>query len=341
MENCRVHKFYRFWALLSALLLLVGRAGAEQITLHPKNGAAVTGEPFEETDAGIRLKLADDTLENPYMQKPIPWGTLPQADLLALQAQFTTNQDRKAQAALALIDPFIAIPAAEQLHKTDIGTPKEVPRLDRPAGKSFFAALGTSSAGMLMLLLVYAGNLYAAYEISVFRAQPVGLVCGLSAVLPVLGPIIFLAMPRREPQSVTEMYEMPNENLEAAIASEQGTRPPPVAHVHSLPGQSSPPSVPAAAGTVPAGKTFARGQFTFNRRFFETQVPGFFAVVRPNADKDMQLIFKAARGNFVAERISRITPNEAYITVRKGHVSEEVILPFSEIQEVHLKHKDA
>lgn len=341
MGSYRVHKFYRFWALFSAVVLLSGRAGADEITLHPKNGQPITGEPIEETDAGIRLKLSDPSLENPYMAKPLPWGTLTQEDLQALYQQFQTNQNPRVQAAAKLVEPFLQLQGADKIQKTDIGTLKDVPRLERPSGQSFFAALATSSAGLLMLLLLYGGNLYAAYVIAIFRAQPAGLVCGLAAVLPILGPAIFLAMPRREPRSVTEMYEIPNENLEAAIAAEQAEVAPAATQAHGAPRHPTTQGVAAAPGTLPAGKTFARGQFTFNRRFFETQMPGFFAVVRPMADKDMQLIFKTARGTFIAERISRITPNEAYITVRKGHASEEIHVPFNDIQEVQLKHKDA
>ena len=333
MEKCLVHKFYRFFVLLLSWVLLAGIASADPITLHPKNAEPVTGEVFDKGETGVRLKLEDDT----YMPKPIPWGQLSQDDLKALQAQFA--QDPKV---LALIDPFIAIPVADKLQKTDIGTTNAVPRLDRPPARSVFAALGGSSAGVLMLLLIYAGNLYAAYEISVFRAQPPALVCGLAAVVPVLGPVIFLALPRREPRSVSDVFEVPDENLEAAIATEQAApAAAPVGRGAGAPRHPTTQSVATAAADVPAAKIFARGQFTFNRRFFETQMPGFFAVVRPNADKDTLLIFKAARGTFTAERISRITPNEAYITVRKGHASEEIIVPFNEIQEVQLRHKDA
>jgi hypothetical protein len=98
----------------------------------------------------------------------------------------------------------------------------------------------------------------------------------------------------------------------------------------------------AAAGPVlPPTKTFPRGQFTFNRRFFETQMPGYFAVHRPEADKEMVMTIKANRGTYVIQRISRISPNDMYVQVQKGHASEEVMLPFVEIQEVQLKHKDA
>jgi hypothetical protein len=86
---------------------------------------------------------------------------------------------------------------------------------------------------------------------------------------------------------------------------------------------------------------FPRGQFTFNRRFFETKFPGFFGMIRRDADKDMVLLVKSSRGEFVAHRISRITANEIYLDVRKGAASQEVSVPFGEIREVQLKHKDA
>lgn len=332
MEKCPVHKFYRFSVVLLSWVFLAGLASADPITLHPKNAEPVSGEVIDTGETGVRLKLSDDT----YLPKPIPWGLLSQDDLKALQVQFAQNQK-----VLNYIEPFIAIPIAEKLSRTDIGTTNAVPRLDRPEVHSVFSALGSSAGGMLMLLLLYAGNLYAAYEIAVFRAQPPGLVCGLAAVVPVLGPIIFLALPRREPRSVSDVYEVPDENLEAAIASEQAAPvEAPATRAVGAPRHPATQSVAAAAG-APAAKIFARGQFTFNRRFFETQMPGFFAVVRPNADKDTLLIFKAARGNFTVERISRITPNEVYVTVRKGHASEEVIIPFNEIQEVQLVPKHA
>ena len=79
----------------------------------------------------------------------------------------------------------------------------------------------------------------------------------------------------------------------------------------------------------------------FNRRFFETKFPGFFGVVRREADKDMVLFIKAARGQYIGERISRISANDMYVQVHKGEASEEVMVPFSEIQEVQLKHRDS
>jgi hypothetical protein len=92
---------------------------------------------------------------------------------------------------------------------------------------------------------------------------------------------------------------------------------------------------------LPATTTFQRGQYTFNRRFFETKFPGFFGVVRRDADRDMVLVIKSARGEYFGQRISRIAANDLHLLVHRGHASEEVMIPFQEIQEIHLKHKSA
>jgi len=79
----------------------------------------------------------------------------------------------------------------------------------------------------------------------------------------------------------------------------------------------------------------------FNRRFFETKFSGFFSVIRRPAEKDLVLVIKAARTQLVAQRITRIAANEAYFEVVQGGGRQEVMVPFADIQEIQLKHKDA
>jgi len=92
---------------------------------------------------------------------------------------------------------------------------------------------------------------------------------------------------------------------------------------------------------VPPPQIFQRGAFTFNRRFFETKFSGFFGVIRRDAEKDMVLVVKAARGQYTATRISRIAANEMHLQVERGGASEEIMIPFAEVQEIRLQHKDA
>ena len=95
----------------------------------------------------------------------------------------------------------------------------------------------------------------------------------------------------------------------------------------------------ASAQTQP--QTYTRGEFTFNRRFFETKFPGFFRMVPSEAEKDLVIVIKAVRGEYVGKRISRISMNEMHLQLQSGNASAEVMLPFVEIQSVQIRHKDA
>ena len=319
-----VHKFYSFclWLMLCGLFTGVTRAE----TFHLTDGQTVTGEIVAMDEKGIILKLPDGQYAD-----QMPWGKLSQADLKQLQEN---------PKAAPLLEPFIELTQEDKLKRTEIEI-KDVARLARPARQSLIAAMFSSGIGVFILLLVYAGNLYAAYEVSVFRARPVGLVCGLAAVAPVVAPIIFLSMPTHLKHQEAEWQPPAEDSVEAgieaaAVAADQ------IAETgeSGKPGLGLAPSAPAAAA-LPPTKTFLRGQFTFNRRFFETQMPTYFGVVRPEVEKDMVLSIKSARGSHVAQRITRISGNDIQFQVQKGQASEDVTIPFIEIHEVRLKHKDA
>lgn len=162
MEKSIVLKLYTFCVVLTFCVLLAGIAGAE--TLHLADGQTVSGEMVSLDDKGIVLKQPDGS----YGER-IPWTKLSQADLKELQ-----QNPRAAQ----FVEPFIEVTQADKMSKTEIDI-KEVARLPRPTGHSLIAAMFTSAIGIFTLFLLYAGNIYAAYEISVFRAAGgFGLWCG-------------------------------------------------------------------------------------------------------------------------------------------------------------------
>jgi len=299
-------------------------------TFHFTDGRTVTGDIVGMNDDGVVLKQADGS----YGDR-IPWTKFSQADLKNLE------QDPKAA---QFVEPYIEQSKEDVMKRTEVEV-KEFPKLPRPAKHSLIAALLTSGMGLFIFVMVYGGNLYAAWEIAVFRAQSPPLVCGISAVAPFIGPIVFLAMPTRLKPKEAEWKAPAEERLDsgvaAAIAAEEAVpvEEHPVAEIAPAGAAPAAHAAPAAAN-VPAAKVFARGQFTFNRRFFETQMPGFFAIARPEADKDKVLTVKSARGIHIAQRICRISANDLTLQVQKGVASEEVTVPFVEIQEVQLKHKD-
>jgi hypothetical protein len=204
------------------------------------------------------------------------------------------------------------------------------------------------------MLLLYAANIFAAFEISIFRARPAALVCGVSAIAPLIGPIIFLCLPTQIDPATEEVpaAEGPAVIQPFSVPGQPGAAPATAAaaahggdtsglRLASEPGAPFSSGAAPGAAPVPPPQIFQRGAFTFNRRFFETRFPGFFGVIRRDAEKDMVLVVKSARGEYTATRISRIASNDMHLQVQKGAASEEVMIPFSEVQEIRLQHKDA
>lgn len=291
--------------------------GARADTFELTDGQTVTGDIVSWNEAGLLLNLGGGKYER------FAWTRFSQPTLKAL-----AEKPKLAP----LVEPFIEIPVEQRIKKTEVVI-KPVERLELPPRGSLFGALFGSSVGLVALLLIYVANLYAAYEISIVRAYPAAMVCGIAAVAPVIGPAVFLCLPTRIASA--EEWKPGHAPAHAAEAAAPAAEVPEAA----APAHAAPEA--PAAPKLPPTQVFPRGQFTFNRRFFETKFPGFFGLIRRDADKDMVLLVKSSRGEFVAHRISRITANEIYLDVRKGAASQEVSVPFVEIREVQLKHKDA
>ena len=167
-----------FWLILTLGLCggftAVTRADTFQLT----DGTSVSGDIVLFNEAGITLRTTGGSYTN------LVWPKLSQDSL----KQLAQNPKIK-----PLAEAFIETPPARP-RNTEIQI-QEVSRLRLPPKESLFAALLSSSVGFVALLLIYAANVYAGYEIAIVRARPIGLVMVVSSVLPVLGPIIFLCLP--------------------------------------------------------------------------------------------------------------------------------------------------
>lgn len=313
--------------VLGLCLWFATSAGA--ITFEYADGTSITGDIVQGKPEFLQIRTADNKYEK------VEWSKLSQATLTELQ------KDSKYA---AFVQPYIEVSQEEIIKKTEVVL-KPVPRLERPAKGSLIGAMFKSSVGIVCLLLLYAANIYAGYEVASVRAYPPAMVCGISAVAPVIGPIIFLCMPTKLPSREDDVVEE-----EAATAAAPGSHSasynaPPAGHGAAAPdhtptAESGHPKA-ATAGALPQTQVFKRGQFTFNRRFIETKFSSFFGAIRRGDDKDLVLVVKAVRGEYVATRISRIAANDMHLDVHKGGASQEVQIPFVEIQEIQLKHKDA
>ena len=186
----------RRFCLIGLAIVLFGLPASAAFgdTFHLNDGRTVTGDVLASSadDIGVKIRVDEGKYE------PVPWASFSQEDI----KKFAQDKNKKMA---ALAEPFIEVTREEKIKKSEV-PPKEVPRLDRPPAHTLLGAMAGSPIGLLALLLIYAANIYAGFEVAVFRAQPVALVCGVSAVLPVIGPVIFLSMPTRaataEPEAV-------------------------------------------------------------------------------------------------------------------------------------------
>jgi hypothetical protein len=322
----------RFYAM--GLLGLCGwlvAAGVRADEFKLANGNVLKGELASADEDGLVVKL-----DVGGFSKREPWINFSQETLKEL------IKDPKVA---SLVEPFIEL-EPEQIkakEKEKEIVVKPVPeRLERPTPKPGIATAFITPIGLTLLAVLMLANLYAAFEIALFRQQPVALVCGLSVLLPGLIPLIFLSLPTRVVHGDAEAAAGEPEAVGAGQAhagAKAKTTSFPAARASGLALAAEQKQESASAQTLP--QTFTRGDFTFNRRFFETKFPGFFRLVPSEAEKDLVMAVKAVRGEYVAKRISRISSNEMHLQLQSGNASAEVMVPFVEIQSVQIRHKDA
>jgi hypothetical protein len=311
-----------FWkyVFLCLAVFFVTAAGAAEFKLI--NGDVIKGEPASFNDNGLVIRL-----ELGGFSQRIGWGKFSQETLRDLA------QNRQAK---KYVEPFIEVPKEEKVQKEKakrkeivIREPNKIPLYQ---GKPSLMGAFFTPVGLLLLLALYAGNLYAAYEIASFRSRPVPLVVAAAAVLPVIAPLIFVAMPPGE--RAAEPEAAPAEASAPVQAEAKGATSP------SGLGLAAAHDAAASKGGNPAyAQVYNRSNTTFERRFFETKFTGFFRVVPADAEKDLVLVIKAAKAEYIAKRITRISMTEMHLQLQRG--ATEVSVPFGEIVEVSVRHKDA
>lgn len=304
----------RVWIILGLLAWVTLGAVTGWAEVYPMaDGTRMEGSPVSANERGIVLRLPDGTFSD-----RIPWERFSQEAL----REFAKNPKFRRFAEVYVFEEEQTTRAARP------AVPKPQPvegKLSRPEQPAIWAGLLGSPVGWLILLALYAANLYAAYEIAIYRARPVALVCGLAAVIPVIPQAVFLALPTQIPR------EEEGVATEAAAAGgAAGAAPAIGAGLHLARDTEGPATAKPVEPTV-----FKRGEYAFNRRFFETKFSGFFGMVR--RDKSSVLIIKTGRHQYVVNRITRITTNDMHVEVQRGAAVEEIPLSFSDIQEVELR----
>jgi len=313
--------FRHIWGLLfGAVLLLLTATGAEFKLI---TGDVYRGELSAADDDGIVVRL-----ETGEFSPRIDWAKLSDETLKAL-----AGNPRAQRFVEPLIEPEVdpAPPAVREIPIRPVAN-----RITLPETKRGLMASLTTPTGLILLLALFFSNLYAGYQVARFKWRPVALVCGLSAVLPVLGWLIFLVLPRQAAAEVENATETAVAQTSVSAPSSSPSEAPRSGAAAALGLSKSAAGGGGAADGSP--KVFKRGETTFNRRFFETQFPSFFRVIATDADRDLVIDISAGKHSVVANRISRISANEVHVKTPTG---QEVGVPFTEVSQVTLRHKDA
>jgi hypothetical protein len=328
-----------FWIKLFMVAAWVSAAIPGDVVRQAQNAVPARQErvrEFKLTDGNIlKGDLASATAEGFLVKldvggfsERIPWTKLTQETIRKLENHPEAGR---------WVRPFIEIPPEVKAQARANRPPrrsnysvKPVPnKAELAPEKSDFFATVTMPFYVVIIGLLFAGNVYAGYEVAVFRARPPALVCGVSLVLPVVGPLIFLAMP-------TAGGGEADIDAGPAISESTAAAPAAAAHAGALNISKGGGHAPAAAGYQTA--TYTRKDTEFDRRFFETKFTGFFRVVLGDAEKNVVITIKTLKNEYIVKRVARITGNEIHIQVQQASAGD-IGIPFGEIVQVTVKAK--
>ena len=302
---------------LFSLIIAVASGARAAETLTLTDGSTLAGDIVKPDDNGLLLRAAGDVYTN------VSWGRFSQESLKHLAENPKTRQ---------YVDVFILPDESQRPAKPEISVKKddELTRLKLPGRDgnpppSLFGGLLGSPVGLFILLVLYGANLYAGYEISIIRARPALQVIGLSAALPVIGPVIFLAMPMR-------VEAPPEEQDFAAPAGTAGAA-----------AQRTPEEIQIVEASwrkeekKPEAQVFARGKFTFNKRLVETKFAGFIGEPKGDGLK-FSMEVRTATAQFAVERIMQVANTDV---IFETATSGQVTVPLADILEIKLIPKAA
>lgn len=322
------------YAALLGTVLVPAWAGSYTLT----DGREINGEAISIKDDGVTFKTGASS----YSPK-VTWDKFTQDDLRTLLTEARGNSEK------ALVESMIldlgstpnkaAAPREQNVEIKPIITPS------RPTSGVGLAALFTSPLGLVIFLVFYAATIFSGYEVAVYRNRPVAVVCGLAAIpfLGIFSSLVFAILKGLPMKEESQSEDDGSGNLNSLVVD---TTKKSVLSKFSFGPSSKATEVPSGETeeqfdpNLPAPIVFKRGDFTFNRRFFETKLAGFQRIVPSEEEKDMVVWIKAVRGEFAGNRIIQINPDNLHLQVFKANATADEIIPFVEILEVQIRHKD-
>jgi hypothetical protein len=244
---------------------------------------------------------------------------------------------KRYKGAAAYAEPFIEPDESEMEENRPPGPVKGLvqPTLpDRVEEISKVAAFG-SVGGLGLLLAIALGSMMAGLGVAAFRESNALLAAGVSLVLPVIGPILFLVKPKveyKDEYDEDEEYEEVEAPEGATMADTGGGA------VAGMMPEAKKMSF-AQTGVKKSGlkpETWTRGDTRFDRSFFQNNFPNFFKTVLGETERGFALALKTGKREYVGQRIKRISGTDIHMELLNG---KEQKISFSELGSVELRPK--
>lgn len=351
--------------LLTGLLLLtVVTHAADPIsgTFKLKDGTEIKGRLFSANNSGIIFRSADSgslTRRHPYKTFALEsLKELMKDAKVARYAAMLLPRDEAAKAAGIKLPPP---PSRQKLEPPPFTEVEDRPELPEPQG--LMGAIFGTKPGLLLMFLIWGGNIWAGHWIGVYRKQPKFLVPGIAAVAPIVAPIVFMcikpkksskkgaaqeddeeaAKPAKKKNSAAAAVAKPAAKKKVVTARPAAQAAQPAQAQQAAPAPAQPiaaPAQPAApAGPKPLeAQAYVKGQVNINKRFIETKFAPFFKLVPDEPYRSAWLCFVTPRGEHWAKRIPKISPTDITLQCpQDGGGTLDTTLQLAEIQEIHLR----
>ncbi|MBT7910255.1 MAG: ankyrin repeat domain-containing protein [Verrucomicrobia bacterium] len=266
------------------------------------------------------------------------WMQLTQQSLKKIRRLGQVDPKRYRGAA-AYAEPFIE-PDESQMEKSlPSGPVKGLVNPPLPSSvevTSKVAAFG-SGGGIGLLVAIALGSMMAGLGVAAFRESNPIWAAGVSLLLPIIGPVLFLVKPKVEyDDEYDEDEEYEYEEVETpggATMTDTGG-----GAVAGMMPEAKKMSF-AQTGRKKSGlkaQSWTRGDTKFDRSFFQNNFPNYFKSVIGATEREFVLAIKTGKREYVGQRIKRISGTDIHMELLN---SKEQKISFSEMGTVELRPK--
>ena len=184
-------------------------------------------------------------------------------------------------------------------------------------------AEGASTGLWFIAVLVVSLSAWAGREVAVFRNRPVGLVCLLSALFPVIVPVVFLILP--EPGDEIEERQLPAYTPAPDVANIEDAT-----HITELDTRMESEVEPSAQ----VHECYRASETRFSGKFFADYLARFY---KEPPEDGRALVLTTEEGAYPVHHISDLSQESMTIVYPSQEGLAETSIPYRHLQEVRVQ----